>query len=214
MKRILLAILILAAGTPTWAATDAGVDYLQHRWAAIKYQTPEKAQEQEFKQLADAAANIAHKNPASAEALIWEGIIRATYAGARGGLGALGEVKQARKLFERAIELDPAALDGSAYTSLGSLYYQVPGFPLGFGNDKKAEEMLKLGLKYNPDGIDSNYFYGDYLLKQHRYTEALRALEKRPKRRQGRTGNWRTAAAGPKSKRPFTRQRRNSTDSV
>lgn len=178
MRRLLFAIIILAATGPLRAGTDSSIDYLQHRWAAIKYQTPEKEQEQNFKQLVEAAATVTGNNPDSPEALIWEGIIRATYAGTRGGLGALGEVKQARKLFERAIELDPAALEGSAYTSLGSLYYQVPGFPLGFGNDEKAGEMLKQGLKLNPDGIDANYFYGDYLIRQHRYAEALQALEK------------------------------------
>ena len=56
------------------------------------------------------------------------------------------ERPQAKKLFERAIKLDPAAMDGSAYTSLGSLYYQVPGWPVGFGDDDKAKEMLLKGL--------------------------------------------------------------------
>ena len=46
---------------------------------------------------------------------------------ARGGLGALSLVKDAKKALEQALEIDPRALDGSAYTSLGSLYYQVPG---------------------------------------------------------------------------------------
>ena len=36
--------------------------------------------------------------------------------------------------------IDPKALDGSAYASLGSLFYQVPGWPIGFGDDKKAAE--------------------------------------------------------------------------
>ena len=45
-------------------------------------------------------------------------------------LGALGLAKQARADFEQAIKLDPTALDGSAYTSLGVLYYSVPGWPV------------------------------------------------------------------------------------
>jgi tetratricopeptide (TPR) repeat protein len=109
---------------------------------------------------------------------VWEGIIRATYAGAKGGLGALGEAKKARVLFEQSIQLDPAALSGSAYTSLGSLYYQVPGWPIGFGDDDKADEMLRKGLAFDPDGIDANFFWGDYLLDQDRYDEAIAAFEK------------------------------------
>ena len=61
-----------------------------------------------------------------------------------------------------------AALDGSAYTSLGTLYYKVPGFPIGFGDHKKARQLLEAALKVNPDGIDSNYFYGEYLFDEDR----------------------------------------------
>ena len=117
-------------------------------------------------------------HPQEASYLIWEGIIRSTYAGAKGGLGALDQVKQAKQLFEQAIALAPDAMAGSAYTSLGSLYYQVPGWPLGFGDDKKAKTMLLKGLSYNPEGIDANYFYGDFLLNQKQYQQALQVFEK------------------------------------
>jgi tetratricopeptide (TPR) repeat protein len=58
------------------------------------------------------------------------------------------------------------------------LYYQVPGWPIGFGDDKKALENLKRGLAINPDGIDPNYFYGDYLFRKGDYDGAERALRK------------------------------------
>jgi Tfp pilus assembly protein PilF len=75
-----------------------------------------------------------------------------------------------------------------AYTSLGTLYFNVPGWPLGFGNDEKAEKLLLTALAINPDGIDSNYFYGDYLFNEDRYLEAekfllrAQAAPKRPSR--------------------------------
>ena len=179
---------------------------LQTRWAEIKYQLPAAEQEKAFQTLVTEAEKLTttHK---TAPFLIWEGIIRSTYAGAKGGLGALDQVKQAKKLFERAIKLDPAAMDGSAYTSLGSLYSQVPGWPVGFGDDDKAKEMLLKGLNYNPDGIDSNYFYGDYLLEQKEYQQAVAAFEKalqaapRPGRESadaGRKGEIQTALAKAK----------------
>ncbi len=151
---------------------------LQDEWANIKYQLPEKERETAFAKLAEKAAGVRAAQPANAEALIWEGIILSTYAGAKGGLGALSLAKQARALFEEAIKLDPAAMQGSAYTSLGSLYYQVPSWPVGFGDDDKALEYLQKGLELNPDGIDSNYFYGDYLLNAGKYTEAEAAFSK------------------------------------
>jgi tetratricopeptide (TPR) repeat protein len=49
---------------------------------------------------------------------------------------------------------------------------------VGFGDHKKAKELLLKGLSYNPDGIDSNYFYGDYLLEQKDYKKAIAAFEK------------------------------------
>lgn len=155
----------------------ADIQKLQTRWAEIKYQTPDAGQE---KALVTLVAEAEHLRIANTRApyLIWEAIIRSTYAGAKGGLGALDQVKQAKKLLEQAIDIDPAAMNGSAYTSLGSLYYQVPGWPVGFGDDKKAKEMLLKGLSYNPDGIDSNYFYGDYLLQQKHYQQAVAAFEK------------------------------------
>lgn len=181
MKKITHTILLAAlfCGVAVQAYADAASDLhtLQSRWADIKYATAESEQEKAFATLVSEAEKLtASYNTASF--LIWEGIIRSTYAGAKGGLGALDQVKQAKKLFEQAIKLQPDAISGSAYTSLGSLYYQVPGWPVGFGDDKKAKEMLLKGLSYNPDGIDSNYFYGDYLLEQKHYQQAIAAFEK------------------------------------
>lgn len=176
---ITLLLMACAAALTAHAYADEASDIhqLQTRWAEVKYATAEAEQEKAFAALVAQAEKLSAQYQ-SAPSLIWEGIVRSTYAGAKGGLGALDQVKQAKKLFERAIALQPDALQGSAYTSLGSLYYQVPGWPVGFGDDKKAKEMLLKGLSYNPDGIDANYFYGDYLLDQKKYADAVAAFEK------------------------------------
>nr|WP_305906392.1 hypothetical protein [Methylomarinum sp. Ch1-1]MDP4519073.1 hypothetical protein [Methylomarinum sp. Ch1-1] len=85
---------------------------------------------------------------------------------------ALESLDKAKSLLEKAIEIDPQALEGSAYVTLGSLYYMVPGWPVSFGDKQAAEKMLKKALEINPDGIDSNYFYGDYLLSQDKIAKA------------------------------------------
>lgn len=69
-------------------------------------------------------------------------------------------------------------MQGSAYTSLGSLYYQVPGWPLSFGDDDRAEQLLKKALTMNPDGIDPNYFFGDYLIERGNKEQAKTYLRK------------------------------------
>jgi len=162
----------------TSLADDTTLSTLQQRWAEINYQVPARQRAEAFEKLAAQASTAVQAEPGSAELRIWHGIILSTWAGAKGGLGALGWVKDARRELERALEINPGALDGSAYTSLGSLYYQVPGWPVGFGDDEKAEQMLQQALMLNPDGIDPNYFYGDFLQRQHRYREAAGALEK------------------------------------
>ncbi|MFM1869833.1 MAG: hypothetical protein RLY99_577, partial [Pseudomonadota bacterium] len=57
-------------------------------------------------------------------------------------------------------------------------YYQVPGWPIGFGDDKKATEFLRKGLAINPDGIDPNYFYGDFLFRNGDLAGAEKSLRK------------------------------------
>lgn len=124
---------------------------------------------------AEAAVAAQPKNP---ELLIWEAILKSTYAGKASGLSALSLVKGARSALEKALSLDDMAMQGSAYTSLGALYYQVPGWPIAFGSDKKARQMLEKAVQLNPAGIDSNYFYGDFLLQKKEYGAAKVAFEK------------------------------------
>ncbi|MCB1588433.1 MAG: hypothetical protein KDI37_13730 [Xanthomonadales bacterium] len=173
-------IACLALGLPlTVQANEAeDIGHLQTRWAEVNYQLPEKDKVKAFEALAGEAEKLREAHPGMPSYLIWEGIIRSTYAGAKGGMGALGEVKKAKVLFEQAIAIEPGAMSGSALTSLGSLYYQVPGWPIGFGDDDEALKLLQQGLSYNPDGIDSNYFYADYLLEEKKYREAKVAFEK------------------------------------
>ena len=133
--------------------------------------------------------------------LIWEGIVVSSLAGEKGGLGALGLAKRARACYEQSLKIDDHALDGSAYNSLGVLYYRVPGWPIGFGDRKKADELIRKALAINPDGIDPNYFYGDFLLSTGRPAEALPYLQRalsaapRPGRENADKGRRAEAAA-------------------
>lgn len=173
----MLFIMLLAPLTNSSAAgLSQDIASLQHEWARIKYQTSENLQEAQFEALAKTAETITARYPNRAEPLIWEGIILSTWAGAKGGLGALSLVKQSRDRLEKALAINPKALDGSAFTSLGTLYYKVPGWPIGFGDDEKAEELLTKALGVNPDGIDPNFFYGEFLLEEKRYQESIKIL--------------------------------------
>ena len=177
MRRMLL-LFAMAAPLAAAAGVDEDVRALQTEWERIKYTRPAAEQEKAFEQLTQAAGAARAQYPQRAEPRIWYGIIAASYAGARGGLGALSLAKEAKKALEEALAIDPQALEGSAYTSLGSLYYQVPGWPIGFGSDDKAREMLHKALAINPEGIDPNYFLGDFLYRKGDYAGARQALAK------------------------------------
>ncbi len=183
MKLDLLArfsLFFTMAGVAGFASADAVEDALrpiQDEWAIIKYRTPEKQQEARYHALVQQAHAVVDAYPGRAEPLIWEGIVLSSEAGAKGGLGALSIAKAARDRLEQALKRDEHALKGSAWTSLGTLYYRVPGWPVGFGDKGRAEEMLNKALAINPEGIDANFFRGDYLFDRKRYSEALKSLE-------------------------------------
>jgi tetratricopeptide (TPR) repeat protein len=178
MKPLIAALILLFALSAHAATPPTGLLEIQQRWARIQYQLPEKERAPAFEQLAQDIHALVEAHPRQAEPLIWEGIVLSTWAGAKGGLGALGLVKEARQSLEAALAIDETALQGSAHTSLGSLYYQVPGWPLGFGDDKKAERHLQKALSLNPDGIDPNFFFGDFLLTQGKPERARPYLDK------------------------------------
>jgi tetratricopeptide (TPR) repeat protein len=175
--------LLLSLGHANLARADDDFDTelraIQDGWAVANYQTTGKeAKNAAFEKLAAQAAALTAKNPQRAEPLIWEGIVLSTWAGVKGGLGALGLAKDSRARLEAALKIDENALNGSAHTSIGTLYHKVPGFPVGFGSDKKAMEHLQKGLSINPDGIDPNFFYGEFLFDEREYQQALDHLQK------------------------------------
>lgn len=172
------AMLLITLLTVPLAHADDRLEPIQHQWAECQYRMADAEREECLNSLSIKADLASSANPTRTDLLIWSAIVKSTWAGAKGGLGALKLVKDARSRLEKALTMDDRALDGSAYTSLGSLYYQVPGWPVGFGNDDKAGELLRQALTINPDGIDPNFFYGDFMLDQGHKAEARRYLEK------------------------------------
>lgn len=170
--------LLLVGAASLQAAMPEDVAIVQKAWAEARYHTAEDKQEAAFQELVEKARQLVSDYPAQAAPKVWLAISLSTDAGVNGGLGALGKVKEAKELLDEAEKIDPEVLNGSVYTSLGSLYYQVPGWPIAFGNDEMAEKYLKKALALNPEGIDPNYFYGDFMLAEDRPAEALKYLEK------------------------------------
>src|SRR6202035_1844630 len=146
---------------------------LQTKWEAIKFSVPEgDDQTNQMNALGEDADAVAARLPGTPEALIWDGIITSERASMASTFYALGFAKRARDILEQAYNLDPAKLDAGARTSLGLLYYRVPGVPIGFGDKAKARQLLEQAVKLAPNGLDAWYFYGDFLYTQNEFPKA------------------------------------------
>ena len=203
--KLLLSVIFISLFTGLTHADeklDADIAVIQHQWAKANYATPKDAQEAAFKTLTEQAHQLTEKSSNAPDALIWEGIANAGYAKAKGGIGALKFAEKARDLLVASEKINPNALQGSAYTSLGSLYYKVPGWPIGFGDKKKAKTYLEKALQLNLEGIDPNFFYADFLSGQGEYKQAIPYYQKaisaspRPGREDADTGRKAEAEAG------------------
>lgn len=190
-----LIALLFVAGSAFAETTplDASIAKLQHDWATAFYQIPEKDKEAAFEKLVKEAHEVSAANPGRAEPLIWEGIITSTLAKYQSIFSAGGTAKAARDLLLAAEKIDANALNGSALTSLGSLYYKVPRFG-SFGDHDKALAYLERALKVNPDGIDPNFFMGELMVERGDRAKALEYFKKalnappRPGRENADTG--------------------------
>ena len=203
-KWIAIAALSIAALHANGASANpmaADINTLSHAWAKVYYQTPEQQQEAQYPALVAKADAVANAYPAKAEPMIWQAIILSSYAKAKGGLGAVDLAERARDIALAAAKIDDKALNAGAYTSLGALYYKVPGWPIGFGSDKKAREYLDRAIAIAPESIDVNYFYGDFMIEQGDKEKARAFLEKalqapaRPGREDADTGRKQEIAA-------------------
>lgn len=176
MKHTLLfAAALLFSAFASADGLDDDIAAIQHGWAHAYYTVEDAQKEHAFESLAAQADQAVARYPGRAEPMVWDAIVLSSYAKAEGGLGALDLIKRARDLLLQAEKIDPKALDGSVYTSLGSLYAKAPGWPLSFGDKKKAKAYLEQALAINPDGIDPNFFYGELTQDRAHLQKALEA---------------------------------------
>ncbi|WP_157956784.1 hypothetical protein [Salinicola halimionae] len=152
---------------------DSTLFSLMQRWGNVEYQMQGDAQLRAFEDLASEVDTLARNQPDDSHVLTAQGVILASFAKAKGGLGALDLAKQARTVLEKAIAIDPQGEDGSAYVTLGALYQHAPGWPIAFGDDDKARQLLERAVTMRPAGIDTNFYYAQFLEDQGEETEAL-----------------------------------------
>lgn len=138
---------------------------LQEKWDYIKFGIDDvKEQKKEIKKLYSLSNKILQENPNNPEVLTWAGIITVTRAEAFRDIYSIFDIRKAKKIFEKAISINPNSLHSAAEVSLAALYYKTPIWPIGIKDTEKAERMLTHSLKVFPTNIEANYFYADYLI--------------------------------------------------
>ena len=159
-------------------ALDADIIKLAEDWATVKYLSKSDGERKEKMEAVGSEADALIKRyPGRVEALIWDGIVTSERASLTWGLTALDLATHARDMLIAAEKQDPKALDAGAATSLGVLYYRVPGFPIGWGDNDKARHLLEEAVKNAPNGRDAHYFYADFLYEQGEYKAAEAVLK-------------------------------------
>jgi tetratricopeptide (TPR) repeat protein len=183
---LLLGTLLLGISVCAQANEDTSLKSelvrLAHDWEHVKLQVMDRDdQERQMADLAQRAGKIAEQYENIPDPIVWVGIItseQASLANENGSrLKAFELAKRARDILEMVEKTDPAAMDAGAPTTLGLLYDNVPGFPIGFGDKAKARYYLQEAVRYAPNGLDANYFYGDFLYRQGEQVEAIKVLE-------------------------------------
>jgi tetratricopeptide (TPR) repeat protein len=181
-----IALWSVSIGVVMWATAaaasnspkmDAEIIGLARHWATVKYLTKsDSAVQTKMAEVSREADALVSRYPEHVEPLIWQGIITSERASLTWGFSALDLATKARDILARAEKMDPKALDAGAPTSLGVLYYRVPGFPIGWGNVDKARRYLEEAVANAPNGRDAHYFYADFLYSQGEYRKAQKVL--------------------------------------
>lgn len=178
-------LILLSAFAPTAKALPIDdlkvIQEVKDEWESAFYTLPQDQQEPILKTLSMKAETLIQRYPDLAEPYLVAALIQCSLAASEGGFSALGRVKKARQFVQQSMAKNPIAMDGSGYVILGNLYYRLPGWPLSFGDNKLARSYLETAIRLFPDELDTNYFYGDFLLDEGDAVAALPYLEKADK---------------------------------
>lgn len=178
MKKLIFVVLLLLSDQCFSKSLEDSIKNIEAEWASIYYSTAKSKQGPAYAQLLAKTTSLVRQYPNAAEPLFWQAVLKATYADQQDPFSALSAIHEARDLLIKAIRINPQTMGGSAYVTLGTLYYMVPKWPVSFGDDDTAKQMLETALKINPDGIDANYFYGEFLLLHNKPNDAAIYLER------------------------------------
>ncbi|MDP3330745.1 MAG: tetratricopeptide repeat protein [Methylococcaceae bacterium] len=178
MKILFFVVFLLLSNIGYAENLNDALDRIESEWAIVYYKTPQTQQAEAYTQLLNKAVTLAKQHPNAAEPLFWQALVKSSHAAHLDAFSALTAIKESRELLTRVITINPTAMNGSAHVTLGTLYYMVPKWPIAFGDNDEAKKLLETALAINPNGIDCNYFYGEFLLQSNNLKAASQYFER------------------------------------
>jgi tetratricopeptide (TPR) repeat protein len=177
MKKIILILVVgLFFVDISYADTNVNDEIKHIRFEVTNIAHSNLDKKQAYDLLLAKADNLIKEFPENDSFKIWKATILSSQAKFL-GLSALSNVKEARKILEKAVANDKLKTNATAYYMLGILYYKAPAWPVAFGNDKTSKKYFMEALKIE-DNMDTNFRYGEFLINQGETKEALKYLEK------------------------------------
>jgi tetratricopeptide (TPR) repeat protein len=167
----LIALVLWTTPAPAVGSTHAA---LMESWARLKYE-PVGSKAERLAAAEALEAHVAALQDSSPDALLLRAEVLCLIAEILNATTSLAKVAAARDLLEQALAANPR--HPGVLSLLGSLHYEVPGWPISFGSRKKAEQYLRRAVDADPNGRDANFFMGDFLLGQGQTEAALRHLQ-------------------------------------
>ena len=181
-ESIAFAVAFLPIALPAFAQDDSlttELSDIQQSWDQANYQSANaEEKKRQLEALSARSEALVRKYPRRAEPLVWEGIVLSTYAGAKGGLGALSLAKKSRDCLLEATRIDPAALEARHSRVSARCTTRCRVGLSGSATRKRRPDFLNKALALNPDGMDPNYFLGELLFEQGEYARSLQHLQK------------------------------------
>jgi len=178
MKILFFVVFLLLSNISYAESFNNALDRIESEWAIAYYNTPKAQQADAYAQLLTKTIALAQQHPGAAEPLFWQALVKASYAAHLDAFSALNAIKESRDLLTKVITINPIAMNGSAHVTLGTLYHMAPKWPIAFGDDDEAQKLLEAALVINPNGIDCNYFYGEFLLQRNNLKAASQYFER------------------------------------
>jgi tetratricopeptide (TPR) repeat protein len=142
------------------------------------YVSDNESKKECFRIAKDFALNAVRLNPEGPDGHYWLGASYGLWAEANGIFSSLFYAGYIIDEMTAVINLKPDYFRGSAWAIRAEVYDLAPGWPISIGDKQKAEDDIKMALKYGGDFRFVLMIYVEMLLNDGRFSEAKEVAEK------------------------------------